>query len=90
MKRKADKPATPAVTGSLPAIFTGSAVPAGPITDAAADALAALLWNAPERELQNEDQAARSPIAYLHRRTPMHRRVERVHEKLPCRASPGS
>ncbi len=38
-------------------IFSTDEIPQGVITDAAADALAALLWNAAEGELQAESQA---------------------------------
>ncbi len=39
---------------ALPVLFADSAVPDGPITDAAADALAALLWATAEEETQAE------------------------------------
>ena len=48
------------VPNTLPAIFADSEVPAGPITDEAAEALAALLWAVAEEELLNEQAERQS------------------------------
>ena len=42
---------------TLPAAFAATKIPSGPITDAAADAIARLLWARAERDLAAEAEA---------------------------------